>query len=344
MSKENSTTKSSYNHLSSIERGKIELLHKHGKSQAEIARELGRNRSTISRELKRGTATQMKNQNEKIIYYNEYFAETGQARYKNNRKNSYYLKLNKTSKRFLTKFTKEMKKKIRIHSVESFVKRYEKVCKDEVVPSTKTLYNYINQGLLEVKRMDLPRATRMRPRTKKRPSTHKRLAGKSINERPEVIQTRSEFGHWEIDLMIGKKFINEAVLLTLVERKTRFAIARKLPFKSADLVNHEINKIVTQYQELDFKTITADNGVEFSKLGALKCVNDVFYAHPYSSHERGTNEHFNGLLREFLPKGQSFNTLTDEELQVYVAAINHRPRKLLGFLSSSELLEQLHVG
>ena len=233
----------------------------------------------------------MKNQNEKIIYYKEYFAETGQARYKNNRKNSYYLKLNKTSKRFLTKFTKEMKKKVCIHSVESFVKRYEKVCEDEVIPSTKTLYNYINQGLLEIKRIDSPRATRMKPRTKKRSSTHKRLAGKSIDERPEVIQTRSEFGHWEIDLIIGKKFINEAVLLTLVERKTRFAIARKLPFKSADLVNHEINKIVTQYQELDFKTITADNGVEFSKLGALKCVEDVFYAHPYSSHERGTNEH-----------------------------------------------------
>ena len=223
------------------------------------------------------------------------------------------------------------------------LKRYEKVYEDEVIPSTKTLYNYINQGLLEIKRIDLPRATRMKPRTKKRSSTHKRLAGKSIDERPEVIQTRSEFGHWEIFLMIGKKFINEAVLLTLVERKTRFAIARKLPFKSADLVNHEINKIVTQYQELDFKTITADNGVEFSKLGELKCVEDVFYAHPYSSHERGTNEYFNGLLREFLPKGQSFNTLTDEELQVYVAAINQRPRKLLGFLSSSELLEQLEA-
>ena len=112
-----------------------------------------------------------------------------------------------------------MKKKVRIHSVESFVKRYEKVCKDEVVPSTETLYNYINQGLLEVERMDLPRATRMRPRTKKRPTTHKRLAGKSITERPEFIQTRSEFGHWEIDLMIGKKFINEAVLLTLVKER-----------------------------------------------------------------------------------------------------------------------------
>ena len=179
-----------------------------------------------------------------------------------------------------------MKKKVCIHSVESFVKRYEKVCEDEVIPSTKALYNYTNQGLLEIKRIDLPRATRMKPRTKKRSSTHKRLAGKSIDERPEDIQTRSEFGHWEIDLMIGKKFINEAVLLTLVESKTRFAIARKLPFKSTDFINREINKIVTQYQELDFKTITADNDVEFSKLGELKCLKDVFYAHPYSSRKR----------------------------------------------------------
>ena len=344
MSKENSTTKSSYNHLSAIERGKIEALHKQGKSQTEIARLMGRNRSTISRELKRGTVTQMKIKNEKLIYYKEYFAETGQEDYKNKRKKSYYLKLNKTSKRFLTNFTKEMKEEVRIHSVESFVKRYEKECEEEVILSTKTLYNYIHQGLLEVKPIDLPRATRMKQRTKKRPSTHKRLAGKSIDERPKIIQDRTEFGHWEIDLMIGKKFINEAVLLTIVERVSRFAIARKLPFKSADLVNHEINKVVKGFSNLDFKTITADNGAEFSKLGELKCVEDVFYAHPYSSHERGTNEHFNGLMREFLPKGQSFNSLTEEELQRYVAAINNRPRKLLGFLSATELLEQLLAG
>lgn len=128
--------------------------------------------------------------------------------------------------------------------------------------------------------------------------------------------------------MIGKKFINEAVLLTIVERVSRFAIARKLSFKSANLVNHEINKIVKEFPTLDFKTITADKGAEFSKLGELKYVEDVFYAHPYASHERGTNEHFNGLMREFLPKGQSFNSLTDEELQRYVAAINHRPKTI----------------
>lgn len=94
--------------------------------------------------------------------------------------------------------------------------------------------------------------------------------------------------------MIGKKFINEAVLLTLVERVSRFAIVRKLPFKSASLVNDEINKIVKEFSSLDFKLITVDNGAEFSKLGELKCVEDIFYAHPYSSHERGTNEHLTG--------------------------------------------------
>ena len=142
MSKENITTKSSYNHLSAIERGKIEVLHKQGKSQSNIARELGRNPSTISRELKRGTATQMK-------------------------------------------------KKVHIDSVESFIKRYEKFCEDEVILSTKTLYNYIHQGLLEITRIDLPHATRMKPRTKKRPSTHKRLAGNSIDKRPKIIQDRT---------------------------------------------------------------------------------------------------------------------------------------------------------
>lgn len=219
----------------------------------------------------------MKIKNEKVIYYKEYFAETGQEYYKNKRKKLYFLKLKKTSKRFLAKFTKDMKEEVRIHSVESLVKRYEKESEEEVILSTKTLYNYIHQGLLEVKPIDLPRATRMKSRMKKRPSTHKRLAGKSIDERPKIIQDRTEFGHWEIDLMIGKKFINEAVLLTIVERVSRFAIARKLPFKSVNLVNHEIIKIVKEFPTLDFKTITADNGAEFSKLGELKCVEDVFF-------------------------------------------------------------------
>lgn len=92
--------------------------------------------------------------------------------------------------------------------------------------------------------MDLPLTTRNKTKNKNRSSTHKHLSGKSIDERPKVIQTRLELGHWEIDLMIGKKFINEA---TLVLKKSRYAIVRKLSFKSADFVNHEINKIVTQY-------------------------------------------------------------------------------------------------
>ena len=100
--------------------------------------------------------------------------------------------------------------------------------------------------------------------------------------------------------MIGKKTKDEAVLLTLVERKSRFAIARKLDYKSAELVNQEVKKIVANHPELSFKTITADNGSKFSQLGKLTCVGETYYAHPYAFLERGTNEK---LIRRWLPKG-----------------------------------------
>ncbi|HFH9087150.1 TPA: IS30 family transposase, partial [Streptococcus agalactiae] len=83
-------------------------------------------------------------------------------------------------------------------------------------------------------------------------------------------------------------------------------------------------------------SITADNGAEFSLLSDLEAV-DVYFAHPYSSHERGTNENFNGLLREYIPKGVSLNSLTSEELDKYITAINERPRRLLQYQSSKFL-------
>ena len=112
--------------------------------------------------------------------------------------------------------------------------------------------------------------------------------------------------------------------MTLVERQTRFALACKLPNKQAETINEAVQELLGEYP---IASITSDNGSEFSLLADLEGV-DIYFAHPYSSHERGTNEHFNGLLREFLPKGQSLNALTDEELAQYIAAINERPRRL----------------
>lgn len=112
--------------------------------------------------------------------------------------------------------------------------------------------------------------------------------------------------------------------MTLVERQTRFALACKLPNKEAKTINKAVKELLIAYPIV---SITSDNGSEFSLLSDLDDL-DIYFAHPYSSHERGTNENFNGLLREFLKKGQSLNPLTGEELARYIAAINERPRRL----------------
>ncbi|HEQ4007742.1 TPA: IS30 family transposase, partial [Streptococcus pyogenes] len=214
---------------------------------------------------------------------------------------------------------------IRLHSVDSFVQTYKVNHPEEVVPSTKTIYHYIKEGVLAIKPIDLPKMVSIRKRSKKVMKTNKKTLGKSIEERPEYINDRSEFGHWEIDLVLGKKTKGEAVMLTLVERQTRYALGVKLEDKQSQTINRAVTHLISQYP---IASITADNGSEFSLLSDLEAV-DVYFAHPYSSHERGTNENFNGLLREYVPKGVSLNPLTSEELDNDITAINERPRRLL---------------
>ena len=232
MSTNYSTTKQSYHHLSEVERGKIEAYLSEGLKPAEIARRLGRNRSTISRELKRGTVKQVKQVSGKKVYYEQYLAETAQIRYSEGRKGIYYLKLEKVSEAFLSAFTEAMKIKTRVHSVDTFVYTYKLEHPKEIVPSTKTLYNYIHQGLLDIKPIDLPKVVRLRKKTKTRPSTKKHF-GTSIEKRPADINDRSSFGHWEIDSVLGLKTAGEPSIMTLVERQTRFALTVKLPKKKA---------------------------------------------------------------------------------------------------------------
>uniref|UniRef100_UPI00138692FF IS30 family transposase n=1 Tax=Streptococcus sp. S784/96/1 TaxID=2653499 RepID=UPI00138692FF len=194
----------------------------------------------------------------------------------------------------------------------------------EVIPSTKTVYRYIKDGLLTIKPIDLPKMVSIRKRSKVTSTVAKKVLGNSIEERPESINDHPTFGHWEIDLVLGKKTKGEAVVMTLAERQTRFALACQLPNKQAEPINATVKELLLEYPIL---SITSDNGSEFSNLSDLHGVN-IYFAHPYSSHERGTNENFNGLLRKFLPKGISLNPLTTEELNRYVSAITNRPRRL----------------
>lgn len=151
MSTNHCTKKSTYSHLSASERGAISAYLKMGKKQAEIARLIGRHRSTISRELKRGEVTQVQDKNGKLTYYTTYFADNAQRVYETNRRKSVYHKLNDCSKSFFKELEKALKKKPRCHSVDSFVQTYREKHPLEVIPSTKTVYRYIKDGLLRVK-------------------------------------------------------------------------------------------------------------------------------------------------------------------------------------------------
>ena len=200
------TTNQSYKHLSEAERGKIEAYLSVGLKPAEIARRLGRNRSTITREINRGSIKQVKQVNRQKVYYQHYYTDATHNRYRLAREASYYLKLDCVSDDFLREFTEAMREKPRVHGVDTFVHTYGLQHVDAVVPSTKTLYNYIHQGLLEIKVIYLPRAVRIRKKFTKRPSTKKHL-GKSIEESPEKINNRSRFGDWEIDSVLGRETI-----------------------------------------------------------------------------------------------------------------------------------------
>ena len=334
MSTNYSTTNQSYKHLSEVDRGEIEAYLSVGLKPAEITRRLGRNRSTITREISRGSITQVKKVNGQKVYYHHYYADVAHNRYRHAREASYYLKPDCVSDDFLRAFTEAMREKPRVHSVDTFVHTYRLQHVDAVVPSTKTLYNYIHQGLLEIKVIDLPRAVRIRKKFTKRPSTKKHL-GKSIEERPEEINNRSRFGDWEIDSVLGGKTIGAPSILTLVERQTHYAVTKKLMEKKAEYVNQAVLECMKLYP---IKSITADNGNEFSSLSKIEGL-DVYFAHAYSSYERGTNENFNGLLREFIPKGCSLKELNQNLLEDYTKAINERPRRIHGYQSAKKLFE-----
>lgn len=135
------------------------------------------------------------------------------------------------------------------------------------------MYSYIKDGLLRVKPIDLPKMVSIRKRSKVTPKATKKILGKSIEKRPECINDRSEFGHWEIDLMLGKKTKGEAVVMTLVECQTRFAITVKLANKQAETINRAVKSLLSQYP---IRSITSDNGSEFSSLSDLKVWKSIF--------------------------------------------------------------------
>jgi len=190
------------------------------------------------------------------------------------------------------------------------------------------------------------RRLRQRPKYRKRYGTHEkrgRLLGKRhISERPLSVEHRQEFGHWEMDTVIGST--TNHCILTLVERSTGCVLIAQLPARNAAAVNRRLLQLITEQPHL-FRTITVDNGTEFHAYKQIEQATGVlfYFATPYHSWERGTNENTNGLIRQYLPKRTTMKGLTQSRCNQIACILNNRPRKRHAFLTPIELLSR-HVG
>ncbi len=348
---QNNTKPRKWKQLSEKERYKIEALSQQGLTPAAIGKALEpkRDRRTIERELKRGTVEQkrmnpsFKKDEPMYIVEKVYKADTAQRRHDENAANKgRCLKIGHDHK-----LAKHIEDKI----------KNDKWSPDAVIGNikaeglkfgtsicTKTLYNYIDKGIfanISNKDLLMKKDSKKRDYRKIRRVALNNKNGKSITERPSTANDRTEQGHWEIDLVVGKQGTKPAIL-TLVERKTRKSLYVLLKNKTQREVIAAIKRarrrVGGNFDEV-FKTITADNGSEFLDSEAMKKAakcNEVYYAHPYSSWERGSNENGNRILRRFVPKGTNIGKLTVRELQRIEDWVNNYPRKILGYKSANQ--------
>lgn len=349
MSQNNNTTKDTKNkHLTERQRYDIECLLKEGRNASYIAERTGKSKRTIEREIKRGSVI-LRNTNweDKKVYC----ADVGQRKYIENAKNKGpSLKIGKDHD--LVKYIEKKIIKDR-YSPDAVIGELKiKNMKFESSICTKTLYNYIDRGdvFLSLTNKNLPVKKDGVKRTyRKVKIAHKNLKGTSIEERPKEVEDRIEYGHWEIDCVVGKRAGKGAVLLVLSERAIREEIIIKMQSKTQESVVAAIDKLERRYGKKfsdKFKTITADNGSEFlnykgiersiykTKENRVK----VYYAHPYSSWERGTNENINKLIRRFIPKGTDIDSISDRQIRYIENWINNYPRRILGYKSANDLL------
>ena len=334
-------------HLTKGERGTIEVLSRNGHLAQDIATKLDRHRRTIERELVRGRVKHKDtNWKEKMVYS----SDRGQAVYDENATaKGPQLKLGKN-----WEMVEFVRSRILEHRESPAVIAFRMASENmEGSVSAKTIYSYVDKGLfygvtnesLWEKRQ---RKQRGRRTIRRSPKTHtKRL---SIDERPEHIENRKEFGHWEIDLIVGPVG-SKASILTLLERKTRMMFSKKLKNKTNGEVVRALNGIERELGTGNFvnifKSITADNGSEFLNVDKLQTSRRsskqrtcVYYAHPYASWERGSNENGNKMFRRFIAKGQKIEEISRASIKEVEQWINNYPRKIIDYRSASELFEK----
>lgn len=334
-----------FKQLTTNDRLRLEVLLKAKHKPKEIAKILHVHISTIYREMKRGTFTAL---NSDLTTEERYSPDIADQKAKEN--------------------LAAKGADIKIGNDHEFARRIEEIIindgyspaaalarvREEGIYNTTicvtTLYSYIDKGVF----FNLTNAQLPVKRKEKRPYrkvTQKRASkGESIENRPEEIDTREEFGHWEMDTVVGKQGVSKKSLLVLTERKTRKEIVILLPEHTAAAVVRALNglerKLGKKFREI-FKSITVDNGSEFSDYKGMeksrrsnKKRTTIYYCHPYSSWERGSNENQNKLVRRHIPKGTNFDNKKQSEINRMTEWINNYPRRIFGYKTSEQLFNE----
>ena len=346
-----STKTKKYIHLKESERYKIEVLLEEKKKPEEIAKIIGRARSTIYREIKRGSLMRL---HWDLSEKKQYRADVAQRDYKTQAKNKGpELKIGKD------------------HDLEYYIRQkllVDKFSPDAIIGQintkglkfkgmicTKTLYNYIENGVFAgITNKNLWEKRKEKKRGYKKVSriSYTNRDARSIEIRPEAINNRLEYGHWEGDCVKGSKG-KLTGLFTLTERMT----LEQIIIKIEQCTQEEIQKAIDALEKklgakfkLKFKSITFDNGVEFLnwKQLELSITNPnqnrtvIYFAHAYSAWERGSNEVQNKMIRRFIPKGTDIADFNEKEIEIIQNWMNNYPRKKLGYLSANEMIKKYY--
>jgi len=302
----------SYTQLTQEERYQIYILKKAGHSQSEIAEMLGRHRSTVSREPRRnqGMKGYRPGQAHRLALARRY----GKARPR--------------IRRQVWQQVEALPRKD--WSPEQVTGRLER--EQEIRISHERIYQYIYAD--QRSGGDLHRCLRCQKARRKRYGAYDRRGWIPnrvlIDERPAIVEAKRRFGDWEGGTVIGKG--HRGALVTLVERKSLYAVIRAIRRKTAQAMRAAVTDGLRPHKDR-VHTITYDNGREFSDHEAIArdLETRIYFAHPYASWERGLNENTNGLIRQYFPKHRDLTTVTDAEIEQAMDKLNHRPRRSLGF-------------
>jgi len=341
MERNNSITPSKkYTHLSEKDRYKMEALLERKTGIGEISLLLGRNRSTLHREIKRGMIKRLQPDWSLKKKYRANVAQADYTKRCSNRERSLKIGKDKLLEEYI--YTKITQDRFSPDAVIGEIKA--KGLKFQGMICTKTLYNYIDAGIfsrLSSKDLWQKRKKKNRPYKTVVRVTTKNRRSRSIEERPKEVNNRLEYGNWEGDTVKSCKG-SKAGLLTLTERKTRQEVIIKVDQATHEAVQSAFDslekKLGSQFK-VKFKSITLDNGSEFlnwesleaSVLDQGKKRTTIYFAHSYSSWERGTNENHNRMIRRFIPKGYDIGGFGDEEIQKIENWMNNYPRRILGY-------------